>query len=105
MAIDALRRLLVLEPDDVQALNNLAWALRDSPAGLDESIGLAERAVSLAPNIALPWETLAELYFQQRRYQRAVDALKQAITVSTESRPQLQIRLEHMRSLLRTETQ
>ena len=40
-------------------LNNLAF-LRESPEVLDESIGLAERAVSLAPQVRM--RALAELY-------------------------------------------
>ncbi|MEE2787161.1 MAG: tetratricopeptide repeat protein [Myxococcota bacterium] len=82
-ARSAYRRILALHPTDLPSLNNLAWALRHSEDGRIEGILLAEKAVSVAPELPAAWETLAELYFIDGQWLRASAAMDRAMTLET----------------------
>jgi tetratricopeptide (TPR) repeat protein len=58
LAERALRRLLVDRPDDVDALNALAWNLADRLGRPEEATPLAERAAALRPGAAEIEDTL-----------------------------------------------
>jgi tetratricopeptide (TPR) repeat protein len=73
-------------PDNAAALNNLSILLRDSPATLAESIGLARRAVDVALKLRpVPkqcrsfYETLASALMKDGRYQEAEKAYREGL--------------------------
>ncbi|MBU3917904.1 tetratricopeptide repeat protein, partial [bacterium] len=76
------KKILVKKPDDNIALNNLAWMYLNSedPAlhKLDEALQLAKKAVDLQPSSA-NLDTLAEAYYQNKEYTRALKTIEQAL--------------------------
>ena len=57
------RAILTVEPNNVVALNNLAYSLADKRKALDEALPLAERAYKLAPQVAVFADTLGWIHF------------------------------------------
>jgi cytochrome c-type biogenesis protein CcmH/NrfG len=86
-AIAHYRRVLVIEPDSANALNNLAWLLATAAdPGLrngDEAVRLAERACKLTHNEqAFFIGTLATAYAEAGNYDAAVNAAQKARDVA-----------------------
>jgi Flp pilus assembly protein TadD len=82
-AADQYRFLLNLQPDSVEALNNLAWILAASPTDSlrngAEAVRLAERACELTQHRApVLLGTLAAAYAEAGRYQEAADTAEKA---------------------------
>ncbi len=99
---DALKvygRLIEAYPDHILALNNLAWLSRDGD--LNQAIGYAERAKTLAPKAAGVADTLAMLLLQKDpRSQRAFELLRKA---AEESPANSEIQLHYATVLVRRE--
>lgn len=94
----AYRQALALDPDNVRALNNLAWlyatAPRQSPLFRPEkAMELAKRAArqSQQPHVL---DTLAECYFVNGRYEKAVEIGKRALSASSGDRAYYREQLE-----------
>jgi Zn-dependent protease with chaperone function len=81
--------------------NNLAWLLAtsDSPDLRDpvRALALAERAIALkkGPHI---WDTLAEAYFANQRYEEAVEAARQALAMNPGDRTLYEKQLARFKS-------
>jgi Zn-dependent protease with chaperone function len=79
-----------LDPQNADAMNNLAWLLATSDdPGLrnpQRALELARKAIALkkAPHI---WDTLAEALFVNDRVKEAVEAENQALQMNPEDRP------------------
>ena len=71
-AIRSWREALSSNPDSVEALTSLAWALGQQET-VEEAASLARRAVELSPDDAAAHRVLGELLFLQGRYQEAAD--------------------------------
>ncbi|MDO8863766.1 tetratricopeptide repeat protein [Haliea sp. E1-2-M8] len=70
-------RLYTLAPDDVVALNNLAWIQRDDNPG--RALELVERALQAAPGHAGVLDTKAMVLFYQGRLDRALEVNQQSL--------------------------
>ncbi len=77
-AIARYRRILNTTPNDVPALNNLAYALAVRKHAPSEAIGLARQAYSLAPNNAGVADTLGWITHLLGNSQEAVRLLEEA---------------------------
>jgi len=79
------RQWLAWRPDDPRALNNLGWILvtkpRAAPTERREGLTLAQRAVALE-DAAYAWDTLAEAYAGNGRYQDAQQAARRALRLA-----------------------
>jgi tetratricopeptide (TPR) repeat protein len=64
-AIEAYQRLLEVYPDNVGALNNLAYLLMNEPGRETEAVEMAERAYKLTPGNADVMDTYAGALIQQ----------------------------------------
>lgn len=73
-AVDLYEDLVAINPDDVVALNNLAWALRDSEPA--RALRLAERAHELAPEAANVRHTLAMTLAENGKVSEAITHLE-----------------------------
>ena len=86
---DAWEKSLSLEPDNAEVLNNLAWLyatcedeqLRDP----NRALAMATLAVKLE-NLPHIWDTLAESYYVNEMYSRAVEAGQNALELASENR-------------------
>ena len=83
-AADQYRAVIAADPNNVGALNNLAWSfVKDKP---DEGLKYAQQAAKLAPDNPSVQDTLGWLYYRTGVYDSAVAHLKTA--VSKEGTPQ-----------------
>ena len=79
------RRALEMNPEESHTLNNLAWLLTEKHNNdkkrLRESIELAQKATTLK-QAAFIWDTLAEAYLINGKYEAAADAALQALKLA-----------------------
>jgi len=78
--IQQLRELVKLQPSNAEALNNLAWYLREQ-APL-EALEFSRLAVSLSPDRAELLDTLALLESDAGNHQQALEHIKRAVAAS-----------------------
>ena len=77
------REILKLEPDNIVALNNLAWyLLKRDPK---ESLQFAQRAVALAPDSSAVLDTLALAQFENNNLDEARKNIDRALTAAPKS--------------------
>ena len=69
-------KLLEERPNDVGILNNLAWTYHR--LGDPRAVSIAERAYSLAPNVAATIDTLGWILVQQGNPERGLPLLREA---------------------------
>jgi uncharacterized protein (TIGR03790 family) len=81
-AIDRYRRLIELQPENVVALNNLAYALAVHQKAPAEALPLAKRAVALAPGSASVLDTLAWIEHLLGNHEGAAKILDAAIKIN-----------------------
>ena len=79
------RRALEMNTEEPHTLNNLAWLLTEKHNNdkkrLRESIELAQKASTLK-QAAFIWDTLAEAYLINGKYEAAADAARQALKLA-----------------------
>jgi putative PEP-CTERM system TPR-repeat lipoprotein len=78
-AVPEYQKVLQDNPDNVLALNNLAWFLRKQDTA--KALGYATRAVELAPQSADALDTLAMVYFEKGDFREAIRALQRALDI------------------------
>jgi Zn-dependent protease with chaperone function len=89
LAVTAYKSAIALDPNNPDALNNLAWLLATSDKpdlrNPREALILARRAIALkkAPHI---WDTLAEALFVNGHVAEAIDAENQALRMDPDDR-------------------
>jgi Zn-dependent protease with chaperone function len=86
-AIQGYQRVVTIDPENAEALNNLAWLYATCPTANyckpKEALSLAQRAALLKkePHIL---DTLAESYYRNGRYDEAFETIQQAIALKPE---------------------
>jgi tetratricopeptide (TPR) repeat protein len=78
-ARDAYERLLKVEPDNVEVLNNLAFILAKHLDDPEAAVPMAEKARDLAPRSAEVLDTLGWTYYQANRIDEARAVLEQSV--------------------------
>lgn len=76
------RASLALRPDSPQVLNYLGYSLiekEDSPAKLDEALGMIEQAVAAQPNSGYIVDSLGWVFYRLGRYTEAVGHMERAV--------------------------
>jgi tetratricopeptide (TPR) repeat protein len=80
-AVRLYRLAIEYNPDDTFALNNLAWTLAyDLQTDLDAALDYALRAVELDPDPSY-YDTLGMVYYRLQRYDEALAAYTEALTL------------------------
>jgi Flp pilus assembly protein TadD len=82
--------VVAVRPDDVAALNNLAWALLDE--GQAAARSFAERALGLAPDEPSVMDTLACILMELDESELAIVLLQRASRVENRG-PEIQVHL------------
>jgi tetratricopeptide (TPR) repeat protein len=77
-AIELLRKVVEAQPDNAQALNNLAFMQAEYGNQADEALKHAEKAVELAPDSATYCDTLGWVLYRKGLYGPAVKYLERA---------------------------
>ena len=80
-AIESFKKVIEIDSESADAYNNLAWLYADLQMNLDQAVGLAKKAVELAPTSS-NFDTLAYVYYQHNQYPQAEEAIKRAIKIS-----------------------
>ena len=94
---DAWEKSLVLEPNNAEVLNNLAWLYATCEdhqfQDPDRALAMATLAVKLE-NLPHIWDTLAESYYVNEMYSKAVEAGRNALALAKENRGYYEDQLE-----------
>jgi len=99
-ARDAWERSLALEPNNAEVLNNLAWlyATCEEERFQDHERALAMAALAVKlENLPHIWDTLAESYYVNQMYARAVEAGYKALELAQDNRSYYEDQLEKFR--------
>ncbi len=78
VAIASYRTALETEPNNVIALNNLAYLLANEPKESDEALKIAQHAKELAPENPVVCDTIGWAYYQKGLYRDAVREFQEA---------------------------
>jgi len=73
------RRVLEVEPNNVVAINNLAWVLCEDEGKLQEALTLANRGLKLAPRYLDLVDTRGVIYYRLGEYDKAVQDFKKCV--------------------------
>jgi len=85
--------LLKENPDNVLALNNLAWTLcaYEQVRNLDEALKYAQKAVQIKPHEPDSLDTYGYILYLRGEYEKAADVLKQSIQIRAGSANRLHL--------------
>jgi tetratricopeptide (TPR) repeat protein len=77
-AIDSYQQVVAAAPQDVWALNNLAYLLADSGSHLDQALQYAQKAQEMQPNNPVVQDTIGWAFYRKGLYPTAVMHLEKA---------------------------
>jgi tetratricopeptide (TPR) repeat protein len=83
------RRIIGLDPNDVVAMNNLAWFLSENRQQYSEALALTNRGLTLAPDYADLNDTRGVIYHRMGRYEDAVRDFTACIRQYPDNAPSL----------------
>lgn len=98
-AIARYRKILELDPDSAIALNNLAYALAVRKGELRESLSLADRARTLAPQSGVIADTVGWIHFMSGNAARALVQLAEAVRLDPDN-AEIHLHLAQVRAAL-----
>jgi tetratricopeptide (TPR) repeat protein len=90
------RQVLTLEPDNVKAINNLAWILCEEQGKLKEALELAERGLKIAPNYIDLIDTRGVIYYRLGQFEKARQDFNTALTLYLKGTPALTATYFHL---------
>ena len=85
LAIKHYQLALSIDPNFVQALNNLAWQYASEGQNLDVALGMAQKAKQLQPESAVATDTLAWIQYKKGLYAGAIPLLQDCVAKSPDS--------------------
>jgi len=101
-AVNAYENVLRIDPQNVHALNNLAWLLATCPdetfRNPEKSLELASRAVALEHKSYI-LDTYAEALAMNQRFAEALEASRQALALASDKRTDYLEQVERFRRL------
>lgn len=98
------REVLVTEPDNVVALNNLAWILSPRSEAADEATKCVERAIDLSGASGELLDTRARIAISRGNFERAIDDLNEALEYSQTSLRYFHLALAQFKQLKKNES-
>ncbi len=103
-AVDAYEKVLELDPENIHALNNLAWLFstcrNPDLRNYKQALLLAEKALSI-DRVPYILDTYAQACFVNGLYGKAVKASEEALLKATKRRAYYRKQLEHFRKFLK----
>ena len=95
-AIASYEKALSINPDNVVALNNLAYFYLEK-SQLDKALDFGNRALALSPDLAEVLDTVARVHMAKNEFATAVDYLSKAVSNGSVSE---EIYLNYVEALL-----
>lgn len=80
-SISRMKQVLLLDPNDAQALNYLGYSYAEMGIHLEEALKYIKQAVAIRPRDAFILDSLGWTYFKLKRYDDAINALEEAISL------------------------
>jgi tetratricopeptide (TPR) repeat protein len=80
-AIEQYQQVLAVQPNNVNALNNLAYLLAEKTNQPDQALSYAQKARELAPTSGDVADTLGRVYYRKGLYNQAIPLLKNAVDI------------------------
>ncbi len=77
-AIATMKKIIRLDPEDASALNYLGYTYADLGIHLDQAETLIRKALDIKPDDGYIMDSLGWVYYQQKKYDKAVDYLERA---------------------------
>ncbi len=77
--IEIMKRLILIAPEDANALNYLGYTYAETGQHLDKALALLQRAISIKPEDGYIMDSLGWVYFQKGDYDTAVTHLEKAV--------------------------
>ncbi|MBN2590400.1 MAG: tetratricopeptide repeat protein [Sedimentisphaerales bacterium] len=87
-AADIYRKLLDIDPENVVAINNLAWIMCENQGQPQQALELAQKGLKQAPDYIDLIDTRGMIYFRLGKFQEAVHDFSRCIELYPESSPQ-----------------
>jgi Tfp pilus assembly protein PilF len=97
-AIRNYRKVVEAEPDNVVALNNLAYLLSNRSEDLDIALKFAQRAKELARNDGITDDTLGWVLCRKQLYRQAVPYLEHAVAKRPNAKVRYHLAIAYARS-------
>jgi len=88
-AVPFYRKLLSVQPNDVVAMNNLAWILCENQQRYKEALKLTEKAIQQAPTYVDLIDTRGVAYYRLGQYDKAVEQFKRCLELYPAGSPAL----------------
>jgi len=89
--------MLVLEPDNIQVLNNYSYYLVLEERELDKALEMISKCIAKEPENATYLDTFAWVLYQRKEYGKALDPMLKVIQISKEPSGEV---LEHYGDIL-----
>ncbi len=86
-AVPFYQRLLELEPENVIAMNNLAWILCDEQGKYQQALELAQRGLRIAPDYVDLIDTRGVLYDKLGQYDKAIQDFTRCLELYPDKTP------------------
>jgi len=80
-------RLLTLEPDNVIAINNLAWIMSEDQGKYREALELAQRGLKIAPDYFDLVDTRGVVYYRLGEFEKATEDFRRCIRFGPSAAP------------------
>ena len=96
-AVEAYRKVLVQEPANVVALNNLAYDLAEYANQSDEALKYAQKASELAPDAPAVQNTLGWVLYRKGLYSMALPHLENAADKEPSARRKCHVAMAYLR--------
>lgn len=80
-SISRMKQVLLLDPNDAQALNYLGYSYAEMGIHLEEALKYIKQAVAIRPRDAFILDSLGWTYFKLKRYDDAISTLEEAISL------------------------
>ncbi len=81
------RRILEIRPDDLVAVNNLAWIMSEKQQRHQEALTLAQKGLERAPNYVDLIDTRGLVYFRLGEYSKALEDFERCIRLYPSGAP------------------
>jgi tetratricopeptide (TPR) repeat protein len=83
------QQILTLQPDNVIAINNLAWILCEEHGKYQQALELAQRGLKTAPNYTDLIDTRGVVYYKLGQYDKAIQDFTKCIKLYPTETPSL----------------